>query len=119
MANSEETPEVTTEEDNTEETTTEEDKQSDVITPEFKESMDAYEAFFDEYIEFMEKYTKADANDMVALMADYTEYMKKYTEAMDKMNAINEDELSTADKLYYVEVTGRINTKLMKVAVTQ
>ena len=110
----EETSEVTTaketEEVSVEEDTTEEPKEtsnsqeeiagSDAVTPEFKELMDSYEAFFDEYVEFMQKYMKADANDMVAMM-----------------NAIDQNELSTADKLYYIDVTGRINQKLMKVAV--
>lgn len=127
----EETSEVTTaketEEVSVEEDTTEEPKEtsnsqeeiagSDAVTPEFKELMDSYEAFFDEYVDFMQKYMKADANDMVAMMADYTEYLKAYTEMMDKMNAIDQNELSTADKLYYIDVTGRINQKLMKVAV--
>lgn len=115
----EQTSEVTTE--TTSETSSETSEEQDLsnVTPEFKEMMDASEAFFDEYIAFMEKYSKADATDMVAMMTDYTDYLKAYTETMDKMNSIDEKELSKADKLYYVEVTGRINTKLMKVAVSQ
>ncbi len=35
------------------------------------------------------------------------------------MNEMNEDELSPAVQLYYVEVTTRINKKLMEAAVTQ
>ncbi len=102
--------------DNTEETTTED---TGVVTPEFKETMDAYEAFFDEYIEFMTKYAEADATDTLTMMKDYAEYMTKYTDAMQKMEAIEDEELLPADNLYYVEVTTRINKKLMEAAITQ
>lgn len=107
-----------TEDDNSTETTEEESEEMNV-TPEFKETMDAYEEFFDEYIEFMNKYANANSNDMMAMMSDYLSYLSKYTEAMDKMNSIDQNELSTADKLYYIDVTTRINQKLMKIAVQQ
>lgn len=67
----------------------------------------------------MTKYANADATEMVAMMTDYAQYLAKYAEAMKKMNEMNEDELSPAVQLYYVEVTTRINKKLMEAAVTQ
>ena len=89
---------------------------SEGVSPEFKKAMDSYEAFFDEYVKFMKKYMNADSDDMLSMASDYADYMKKYTETMEAMNEINEDELSTADALYYAEVNARISVKLLEVA---
>ena len=97
-----------------EENSKEEEKDSDSVTPDFKEEMDSYEEFFDEYVEFMKKYAESD--NPVGLMADYTEFMSKYTDTMKKLEDIDENELSEADASYYIEVMGRINSKLAEVA---
>lgn len=83
---------------------------ADLVTPEFKETMDSYEAFFDEYIEFMEKYENSD--DTTSMMLDLADYMEKYADFMAKIDAIDENELSEADALYYAEVSARIYAKL-------
>lgn len=85
-----ETTEVTetesTENSATTSTDTESSTQTDAtvsstdIRPEFKEAMDNYEAFFDEYCEFMKKYNESD--DTTSLLADYASYMVKYTDTM-------------------------------------
>ena len=72
--------------------------------------MDSYEAFFDEYIAFMEKYE--DSDDTLGMLADYAAYMARYAEAMAAMEALDEEELSTEETLYYIEVTSRISQKL-------
>ena len=102
--------------DTAEESSEETKKTEDDVTPKFKELMDSYEEFFDEYVDFINKYKNADAEDMVALTGDYADYMTKYTEMMDKMQKIENDDLSTQDAAYYVEVTARINQKLLTVA---
>lgn len=84
------------------------------IRPEFKDMMDSYEAFFDEYCEFMKKYSESD--DTTSMLADYTDYMTKYVELMEKLNEVDEDELSTEEALYYAEVSARISQKLLEVA---
>ena len=84
------------------------------IDPEFKAAMDSYEAFFDEYCEFMKTYNSSD--DTTSMLNDYTEYMTKYVEMMEQMEAIEDDDLSEAEALYYAEVTARISQKLMEVA---
>ncbi len=89
---------------------------SEGVSPDFKKAMDSYEAFFDEYVKFMKKYMNADSDDMLSMASDYADYMKKYTETMEAMNEINEDELSTADALYYAEVNARISAKLLEVS---
>ncbi|MGC6174222.1 DUF6591 domain-containing protein [Lacrimispora sp. 38-1] len=80
------------------------------ISPEFKAAMDSYEEFFDEYIAFMKKYKES--TDQASMITDYTNYMKKYTELMGKMNELNNDQLSTEEAAYYVEVSARITQKL-------
>ena len=50
------------------------------------------------------------------MAADYAKYLKKYTDTMDKLDAIDEDSLSDADLEYYIEVSGRITSKLAEVA---
>lgn len=89
------------------------ESETDDISPEFKEAMDSYEIFFDEYCEFMKKYSETE--DTSSMLVDYAKYMGQYAETMAKMSAINEDELSDAELLYYIEVTGRITTKLSEV----
>lgn len=87
------------------------------IRPEFKEAMDNYEAFFDEYCEFMKKYNESD--DTTSLLADYASYMVKYTDTMQKMNNISEDELTDAEVAYYSEVSARISAKLIEAGAQQ
>ena len=85
---------------------------ADGVTPEFKESMDAYEKFMNEYCDFMESYNADDPT----MLVKYTKYMADYTDTMEKLDAIDETQLSAADDAYYIEVMGRINTRLAKVA---
>ena len=81
-----------------------------VVTPSFKETMDSYEAFFDEYIAFMKKYQE-NPGDM-SLLSEYTDYLTKYSEYLSKLNSIDTDSLSAADMAYYTEVNARILKKL-------
>jgi len=84
------------------------------VTPEFKEAMDSYEAFFDEYCDFMKKMSD-DPTDFTILM-EYAEVMTRYADIMDKLDAIDEDELSPADEAYYIESMARIEVKLLEAA---
>lgn len=84
-----------------------------VVSPEFKEAMDSYEAFFDEYIAFMNKFAKTD--DVMLLMDDYAEYMQQYAETMQELSEIDSSTLSDVDYAYYVEVSARITKKLLEV----
>lgn len=86
---------------------------SDGIRPEFKEAMDSYEAFFDEYCEFMKNYKSSD--NPASMLSDYTNYMTKYTDVMTKMSELDDGELSDEEVVYYTEVTTRITKKLAEV----
>lgn len=84
------------------------------IRPEFKEALDSYEKFFDEYIEFMEKFSNSD--NALGMLADYSKFMTKYAETLSAMEALGEGEMSKEETAYYLEVTTRINQKLISVA---
>ena len=81
---------------------------------EFKEAMDSYEAFFDEYCNFIKTYATSD--NPLALMNDYLKFMEKYEETMSKLDEIDEEELNDAELKYYTEVMMRINQKLYDAA---
>ena len=83
-----------------------------LVTPEFKETMDAYEAFYDEYIAFMKKYTSGEG-DMMSMLGDYTNMLAQMNEWSRKIDAIDENTLSLADDAYYLLVTLRIEKKLL------
>lgn len=86
----------------------------DGMRPKFKEALDSYEAFFDEYCEFLEKYQKSPTD--LSLIKDYTEYMTQYADTMSKMEALDDGEMNEAEMKYYIEVTGRISKKLLEVS---
>lgn len=87
--------------------------QSD-IRPEFKEYMDSYEAFMDEYIEFMQKYEKADSSSAALMLYDYYRLMERYSEFTEKLDAMDESDYTNAEWAYYLEVTNRVNQKLLR-----
>lgn len=78
-----------------------------------REALDAYEAFMNEYCDFMEKYA-ADGHP-VSMLADYGTMMTKYADAMAKFDAIDESSLSAEDDAYYLEVQGRVLQRLAAV----
>ena len=84
------------------------------IRPEFKEAMDSCEQFYDEYVAFMQKYQENPGD--LTLLADYASYITRYEEMMNKLDAIEEDDLTTAELAYYIEVTSRIQQKLLTIA---
>ena len=77
------------------------------VHEDFKEFMDAYEDFFDEYVELMND----DDPDAFALL----EFMSEYNEAMETIDALGDVELSEGDMAYYFDVHGRIMAALATV----
>lgn len=110
----EETQETTT--DNSSQTT--EQTNSYGTYDDFKALMDSYEQFFDKYVDFMKKYNESSDN-KVSMVKDYADMMAQYADMTSKMNAINQDELTSEELSYYVEVTGRITQKLAEVTPAQ
>ena len=85
----------------------------DGLDPEFKAAMDSYEAFFDEYVEFMIAYKASD--DVVSMAGKYTAMMTEYLETMTALQEVDQETLSNEEALYYAEVMLRINQKLLEV----
>ena len=83
------------------------------IRPEFKEVMDGYEAFVEEYCEFMKKYSEADSSDILAMAADYTKLLNEEVEWSQKINELDNGNLNTAEAAYYLEVTSRATQKML------
>ena len=95
-------------ENNTEETSNDSASNGEV-TPELKEFLDSYEAFVNEYCDFLDTYDENDAT----MLVKYTELVAKEKEFSDKADKYDEDEMSEADRNYYIEVMTRIEAKLL------
>ena len=87
-------------------------KTADGVEPELKAFLDSYEKFIDEYILFMKKYME-DPGNAVSMLGEYASIMEKYGEFAEAVEKYDEKEMSTADAKYYLEVTNRINQKML------
>lgn len=85
---------------------------ADGVDPELKAFLDSYEEFMDEYILFMKKYMN-DPGNAVTMLGEYASIMEKYGEFAEAVEKYDEREMSTADAKYYLEVTNRINQKML------
>ena len=84
------------------------------VSPEFKATMDSYEAFFDEFIDFLK--VMSDDSDDIGTLLRYASMMMQYADTLEKLEAIDESMLSPADDAYYIEVMARIELKLLEAA---
>ena len=82
------------------------------IRKDFKESMDAYEAIFDDYIDLLKNTNVTSPQ----YMAKYTEFMDKYQEFGEHMEKV-EDELTDDEENYYLVVTLQIEQKLLSISM--
>lgn len=88
-------------------------KSANGLRPEFKKAMDSYEKFMNEYCDFMKKYAKSDGTDL-ELLNDYVDYMSKYNDALKDFEAWDNEDMTTEEASYYLDVQTRINKKLIK-----
>lgn len=87
---------------------------SGLVNSSVKEAMDSYEAFVDEYIAFMQKYeTSSDASGM---LMEYMNYMTKYADLTEKIENMEDQDMSDADYAYYTEVLLRCSQKMLQAA---
>ena len=77
--------------------------------------MDSYEAFIDEYVAFMKKYSDSNGTDM-SLISDYTKYMTKLDDANKKFEKWNDSNMNAEESAYYIQVQTRVNKKLLEAA---
>lgn len=83
------------------------------VTPEFKETMDGYEAFMNQYVDFMVKYQNSD--NAISMAADYAKMLSQFNDWSQKYDEIDESTLSAADDAYYLEVQGRVMQRLAEI----
>ena len=76
--------------------------------------MDSYEAYMDEYVEFMKKYN-ANPTDPT-LISQYSTMLQKYSEQVAAFDKWNSADMTTEETSYYIEVQARVNQKLLEVA---
>lgn len=86
----------------------------DGVDPDLRAFLDSYEEFMDEYIVFMKKYM-ADPGNAVSMITEYASIMEKYGEFADAIDKYDEEEMSTEDAKYYLEVTTRVTQKMMEI----
>lgn len=87
---------------------------SNGLRPDFKKAMDSYEAFMDEYVEFMKLYEK-NPSDMT-LLSEYAQYMNKYAQFCDDFEKWEDEEMNDAETAYYLAVQTRVSQKLLSAA---
>ena len=83
------------------------------LRKDFKDAMDSYEAFMNEYCDFIEKYSKNPTD--AQLMADYMSYMSKYDDLTKKFDQWGGEDLNDAELAYYMEVQTRVYDRLAEV----
>ena len=84
----------------------------DGMRPAFKEAMDSYEAFYNEYCDFMKEYSENPSD--LTLLAKYSELMAKAVEVDEAFEKWDEGEMNDAELKYYLEVSNRVMQKLVE-----
>lgn len=102
-------PETTVPETTVPETTQPETKPA--IRAEFKEAMDAYEAFYDEYVAILQDYKKNPAD--LSILGKYSQMLLKLAEMDEKFEKWENSDLNSEELKYYLEVNTRVQQKLL------
>lgn len=89
----------------------------DGMRPEFKDAMDSYEAFYDEYCDYMTKYY-ADPTD-TSLLSNYSSLMQQYNEMNQEFEEWGGEDLNSEELSYYTEVNARVLQKLSNLSQQQ
>ncbi len=84
------------------------------VSADFKQTVDSYEAFFNEYADFMEEYSSSGNPASMALQ--YASMMAQYTDYMAKLSALDDGTLSADDYAYLMDAQVRINQRLAGIA---
>lgn len=80
----------------------------------FRSMVDEYEAFMNEYCDFMETYN-SDSGNVVSMAIDYTRMMAQYAEWASKIDDIDESTLTADDSAYLLNAQTRINQRLLEI----
>ena len=90
------------------------DSDSALLDPDFKKTMDDYEAWFDHYCEVIKK-CEENPSDLELLM-EMTDLLTEETAMLEEMENMDQSDMNAAELAYYIEVTARIEKKLLEVA---
>ena len=90
------------------------DSDSGLLSPEFKKTMDDYEAWFDHYCDVMKRYEEDSSN--LELLSEMTDLLTEETKMLEEMENMDQSEMNNEELAYYIEVTARIEKKLLEVA---
>lgn len=82
------------------------------IDPDFKAAMDAYEAFYTEYCDFMEKYSENP--DDLTLLLQYGEMLDRAMEMDEAFDGWDEEDMTDEELEYYFEVNSRVLQMLLE-----
>ena len=88
---------------------------SSSVDPQLKAALDEYEAFVDEYVDFMKKY-QADPSNAIGMLSDYTSMLTRLADFSEKINGYDTGSMSKADYAYYLDVLSRVEKKMLDVA---
>lgn len=91
------------------------DSSSNTTSSDWKEVLSAYEKWVDSYVAFMKKYKNANSSEIASMMGDYSKMSQELVEWSDKVGKLD-DNLSSDDLKYYLEVTSRCTQKMAEVA---
>ncbi|MGI6229857.1 MAG: DUF6591 domain-containing protein [Tractidigestivibacter sp.] len=69
-----------------------------------------------QYCDFIEKYDDASSEDQASMLADYNSMLQQEADWAQKMDEVDESTLSAADDAYYLEVTARVEQRLLEVS---
>lgn len=85
----------------------------DGMRPEFKEAMDSYEAFYDEYCDFIKKYNDNPSD--LKLIAEYADMLSEAADMDEAFEEWDEAEMNDAELKYYLDVNNRVMQNLVDV----
>jgi hypothetical protein len=74
--------------------------------------MDSYEAFFDEYVDFMQRYRDNPTD--LELLTQLSDMLARESEMLEEFEAWEDNDLTDAELAYYLEVHSRIYAKLLQ-----
>lgn len=88
----------------------EEPLSDDTVRPEIQEFLDGYEAFMNEYIDFMQAYMNGGAADRTE---EYNELVAKYADYTKKVKSVedHQEDLTPAELSLYQQVSARVAEK--------
>lgn len=114
----EEAPEETTpEQDATPEESPQDEPETDgdaSASSDYRAMVDEWEAFMNKYCDFMETYN-GDSGNVASMALDYADMMSQYSDWAEKMDAVDDSNLSAEDVQYYIDAQSRINKRLLEI----